>query len=404
MNKDSIIFSTSLNYIITIVLLIFSFLFLHTSDKVNRQEHAIDKYKTIVKFVHKQNGKINQEFKKLLNDMNYELLSIEESSRVFEKDRKPIFIRGKGRDSFRVYEIEGNNYLIFGRVHDGFIIKDNEYSKKDTNIYLSSVFILLFFVITFLYIKTLKKLSPLKKLKQNFAKLAEENYDIEFEESSKKDEISLLINEFKNTAKKLKDIKESRNVFIRNIMHELKTPITKGKIVQELPKSEKNDQILKMVFNKLESLINEFANIEELIATKKKINKKSYYLADLIDEAKDILMIEDDLVDCEFENIKLNVNFKLFSIALKNLIDNAVKYSKNSKVIIRTENEDILIINEAEALKDDFENYLEPFSKKSSNESFGLGLYIVYNILKANSYDVNYRHKDGKNIITLKRI
>ena len=35
------------------------------------------------------------------------------------------------------------------------------------------------------------------------------------------------------------------NVFIRNIMHELKTPITKGKIIVELPNSEENDEKLK---------------------------------------------------------------------------------------------------------------------------------------------------------------
>jgi two-component system OmpR family sensor kinase len=50
-----------------------------------------------------------------------------------------------------------------------------------------------------------------------------------------------------------------------------------------------------MVFNRLESLINEFASIEELISSKN-IEKKSYFLEDLLDNAKDILMIDDNYV------------------------------------------------------------------------------------------------------------
>ena len=60
---------------------------------------------------------------------------------------------------------------------------------------------------------------------------------------------------------------------------------------------------------------------------------------------KDILMIDDNCVKNSYENIKLNVNFKLFSIAIKNLIDNAIKYSNDKKVEVLTQNEDILFVN-----------------------------------------------------------
>ena len=66
-----------------------------------------------------------------------------------------------------------------------------------------------------------------------------------------------------------------------------------------------------MVFNKLEALINEFATIEELISQNKTLEKRPIFLEDLIDNAKDILMLDDSCVICEYQNIKLNVNFKL---------------------------------------------------------------------------------------------
>ena len=83
-----------------------------------------------------------------------------------------------------------------------------------------------------------------------------------------------MANEFKKSALKLKSLKEARNIFIRNIMHELKTPITKGKFLTQLELNTENNEKLKSVFNRLESLINEFASIEELISSNKSIEKK----------------------------------------------------------------------------------------------------------------------------------
>ena len=245
---------------------------------------------------------------------------------------------------------------------------------------------------------------PLKLLKEKVSTLGDENFDFECCNMDGKDEVSLLALEFKNTAKKLKDIKEARNIFIRNIMHELKTPITKGKFLTELERSEKNDATLKEVFNRLELLINEFASIEELISSKN-IDKKHFFLNDIIDNAKDILMLDDDVVYGEYQNKKVEVNFKLFSIAVKNLIDNAIKYSQDKKVQIETNNDDIIFINTGKALEFDLEKYYEPFfaNEDKSKNSFGLGLYIIHNILKANKYSLSYEYKDGKNIFTCKK-
>lgn len=87
-------------------------------------------------------------------------------------------------------------------------------------------------------------------------------------------------------------------------MHELKTPITKGKFLTQLEQNEENNEKLKSVFDRLESLINEFATIEELISSTKNIEKKVYFLDDIIDNAKDILMIEDEKVIQNYENKK----------------------------------------------------------------------------------------------------
>ncbi len=405
MNKNSIIFSTTLNFLITSLLLIVSFIFLLSHENFKKNEQIFERYKPIIKMVSGKKFYFDKDFHKNLLDMNYELFeSKEEIKNILSNNKKMIFARSnKHNETFKIFEIDGKIYLFFEKFDTQILIKDLESQNLTNSFYTIFVFVSLLVVITILYINTLKKLLPLKELKDKVINFGDEKFDFELSNSSSKDEVTLLANEFKKSAQKLKNIKESRNIFIRNIMHELKTPITKGKFLLQLEKSDENIEKLKMVFNRLESLINEFATIEELISQNRVLEKKSYFLEDLLDNAKDILMIDDNCVKNSYENIKLNVNFKLFSIAIKNLIDNAIKYSNDKKVEVLTQNEDILFVNSGKKLEGDFEKYLEPFYSKSSNESFGLGLYIVFNILKANGYNLLYKYEDGKNIFIIKK-
>lgn len=405
MNKNSIIFSTTLNFLITSLLLIVSFIFLLSHENFKKNEQIFERYKPIIKMVSGKKFYFDKDFHKNLLDMNYELFeSKEEIKNILSNNKKMIFARSnKHNETFKIFEIDGKIYLFFEKFDTQILIKDLESQNLTNSFYTIFVFVSLLIVITILYINTLKKLLPLKELKDKVINFGDEKFDFELSNSSSKDEVTLLANEFKKSAQKLKNIKESRNIFIRNIMHELKTPITKGKFLLQLEKSDENIEKLKMVFNRLESLINEFATIEELISQNRVLEKKSYFLEDLLDNAKDILMIDDNCVKNSYENIKLNVNFKLFSIAIKNLIDNAIKYSNDKKVEVLTQNEDILFVNSGKKLEGDFEKYLEPFYSKSSNESFGLGLYIVFNILKANGYNLLYKYEDDKNIFIVKK-
>ena len=405
MNKNSIIFSTTLNFLITSLLLIVSFIFLLSHENFKKNEQIFERYKPIIKMVSGKKFYFDKDFHKNLLDMNYELFeSKEEIKNILSNNKKIIFARSnKHNETFKIFEIDGKIYLFFEKFDTQILIKDLDSQNLTNSFYTIFVFVSLLIVITILYINTLKKLLPLKELKDKVINFGDEKFDFDLSNSSSKDEVTLLANEFKKSAQKLKNIKESRNIFIRNIMHELKTPITKGKFLLQLEKSDENIEKLKMVFNRLESLINEFATIEELISQNRVLEKKSYFLEDLLDNAKDILMIDDNCVKNSYENIKLNVNFKLFSIAIKNLIDNAIKYSNDKKVEVLTQNEDILFVNSGKKLEGDFEKYLEPFYSKSSNESFGLGLYIVFNILKANGYNLLYKYEDGKNIFIVKK-
>ncbi|MGB5792209.1 ArsS family sensor histidine kinase [Poseidonibacter sp.] len=411
MNRQSIFFTITISFIISMILVIASFTILMTQNYKTKEALLFEKYVPIIKMVirkHRKDG-ITNEFIKNLEELNYSIIPTKgEVNAITYNPLTKIIIEKKDprdRDVFRVLKLNDKNYLYMKKKNRTFLIRDNISSSDNTNIYVSLVFAIVIIIIILMYLITLRKLMPLKILKDKVKTLGDENFDFECCNSEAKDEVTLLAKEFKNSALKLKNLKESRNVFIRNIMHELKTPITKGKFLTQLEQNEENNEKLKSVFIRLEQLINEFATIEELISSTKNIDKKNYFFDDIIDNAKDILMLDDESIIQEYENKKLNVNFKLFSIAVKNLVDNAIKYSSDNKVTIKTENEDIIFENIGNELKYPLEKYFEPFfaNEEKTDDSFGLGLYIVYNILKANNYTLEYEYKDNINTFTCKK-
>jgi len=299
-----------------------------------------------------------------------------------------------------IYYHNDHHYILIDDNGKLYLLKDN---TKIT--FFNPLILLIFFAILSLfiliYLTTIKKLYALKILKNQIKKLGNESFDINYKIKGD-DEIAQLAQEFATASKKLQKLKESRNVFIRNIMHELKTPIMKGKLLTELPKNEANNEKMKAVFYRLENLINEFASIEEIIASTKEIVMKNYSIEDIIDNAKDMLLYDEDsnqiIQDSPCPYI-VKLNFKLFSIAVKNLIDNAIKHSTSKSVHIICKKDRLIFENDGKKLKYPLKNYFEPFFKGESSlqNGFGLGLYITHKILKAHRFKLEYQYIEGKN-------
>lgn len=403
MKKESVFFTITVGFILSMLLVISTFLILIMHDYKVNEEKYLDKYIPIVKMVSKEerNG-FSPEFLESLKDISYELFldSKQINAITYNPKTTVLFerVHPKHNDIFRVLRLNDNNYVYLKKQNGAtFLVKDNATPTNTTFLYIVLIFGCLFCMVILVYLTTLRKLIPLKILKEKVMTLGDENFDFECCNNNKQDEVSLLAQEFKKSAQKLKKIKEARNVFIRNIMHELKTPITKGKFLVQLPHTQENNEKMKNVFDRLESLINEFSSIEEVISSTKQFDHAHYFLNDIVDNAVDILLLDEEVIHKEFENIKLNVNFKLFSVAIKNLIDNAIKHSTDGKVTIKTQDNAIVFENGGNSLEHELDNYFEPFFANNNKNSFGLGLYIVNSILKANGYFLEYTYENEIN-------
>ena len=260
------------------------------------------------------------------------------------------------------------------------------------------IFSTVFLLILMLYLWIIKSLKPLSVLKSKIQTFSQGNLNIACA-SDKHDEIAEVANEFDHAVKMIRELLQSRQLFLRAIMHELKTPIAKGRLISEMLGEEKHKMRLHSIFERLNLLIDEFAKIEKITSKNFKLNIKSYKVSDLVEASIDLLMIENpkQFIHLEIKkDYQMGVDFELFTLVIKNLLDNGIKYSIDKTVTVIIDTNHFSIINKAQPLKEPLENYFAPFH--SSQKGLGLGLYIVKNILDIHQLKLTYYHEGGENI------
>ena len=184
-------------------------------------------------------------------------------------------------------------------------------------------------------------------------------------------------------------------------MHELKTPIAKGKITVDMFEDSKYKERLAKSFERLEFLLHEFAKVEQVTSGYFQLKRHPFRVMDLLDHAIDLLQIDASSLSIVSDNSILEVDFELFSTALKNLIDNAFRYGSGRPEII-IENNTIRIYNHANPLEKHFDAYLQPFNRNyessAATSGLGLGLYITESIIKTHGMSLSHDYKSEEKL------
>jgi two-component system OmpR family sensor kinase len=159
-------------------------------------------------------------------------------------------------------QMQNEIYFLIESQESGVLLKDNKLTPyREWNLLYAYIVIVSMIVVTFILI--LQRIRPLRLLQRRIAAFGAGNMDISFAMRGE-DEIALVANELEDTRKKIRALMESRTLFLRNIMHELKTPIAKGRIASQMLDTDKQRTRFNKIFERMESLINEFALIEEV--------------------------------------------------------------------------------------------------------------------------------------------
>jgi len=291
-------------------------------------------------------------------------------------------------------------YLLVDNMMASVLLESQGVKSNDEQLWIGFIIALVIFIS--MYVSILRSISPLKELSLKIREFAGGNMEIDCK-SNQDDEIAEVANEFNEAVIKISSLMNSRQLFLRTIMHELKTPIGKGRIVSEMIEDPKAKKRLITIFERLEILISEFSKIEQLVSKSYTPNFREYNLVHIMEHSIDLLMLERDkrdqnvVVDID-SGFSIRADFELIALAMKNLMDNAIKHSLDKKVEVRTEKNSIIFENLGEKLPLSIDEYFKPFVSGNLKKGLGLGLYIVKNIVQLHNFELVYKYIEENKI------
>jgi len=215
------------------------------------------------------------------------------------------------------------------------------------------------------------------------------------------DELGEIASEFNVAMEKIHLLKEARTLFLRNILHELKTPIMKGKILSTSLDNIKQQPQLERIFERLETLLGEMVKVEKLSSNEWILEAKEYRLVDVLDHAMDLLLLSDTkrihIAPQEMAPL-VSVDFELFATAIKNLLDNALKHSSDG-VEVDMCSDSISICSYGEKIPKERLDFSRAFNRtvEGASSGLGLGLYIANAIIAKHGFELGYLHVEGQN-------
>jgi len=187
-------------------------------------------------------------------------------------------------------------------------------------------------------------------------------------------------------------------------MHELKTPIAKGKLLNAFLDEGDNRRQYEALFDRLDLLLGEFAQIEQMLTAHYRLRPAEYRAEDLIDQALELMLLDpeeatEQITQTVDPGTTMHTDFNLFTLMLKNLIDNALTHSPDHHATLTVSADRWTITNTGTPLPHPLEAWREPFG--ASSGGLGLGLYIALNIADVLGMELRYEHRDGVNVFTL---
>lgn len=214
---------------------------------------------------------------------------------------------------------------------------------------------------------------------------------------------------------------KNQKIFVANISHDLKTPITiiraNADLIENEVKNKKSIKYIQQETEKLNHLVNEMLTFTRIDNTISKENFKSFNFGDSLFDV--VLPFESIAYE---KGIRFNINIdevtdyfgdesniqKLAEI----LIDNAMSYTakggivdvdayENSKAVT------LSVTNTGEPISDEkkveiFDRfYRESKSRERTGNHYGLGLSIANTIVKKHNGKISIESKNGKNTFTV---
>ncbi|OOO00356.1 MAG: histidine kinase [Epulopiscium sp. Nele67-Bin004] len=260
---------------------------------------------------------------------------------------------------------------------------------------------------------------PLKALMKSVQKVAKGQIDkkIELRGSGEMTELANAIN---HMTEQLHGVDESRQEFVSNVSHELKTPLASIKVLTESLMFQDNVPIemyeeffcdINSEVDRLNNIITDLLSLVKLDSNKVHLNITNTCLNELIEsilkrldpiaKTKDITLIYES-----HQDINMDADEVKLTLAISNLIENGIKYTSEGgqvKVTIQSDSQDVFVtvIDTGIGIaKEEQSRIFERFYRvdKTRNRETGgtgLGLSITYRTIIMHNGTIKVSSEEG---------
>lgn len=383
----------------------------------------------------KEFEKIRLQFKETAANSNYQVY---DSLNQVVYGMKPADISSQTLDEIRAKDhlaFSSNEYLCYGIFYEDnqgdFVVIVKE--KKSV---LSEQLNMLFWIITFSFVMSLAIIvilskwiarsayKPFSKVIAEVENISINNLDVQICPPNTKDELDDLIHTFNNLLLKISETVVIQKNFVRYISHEFKTPLTTllGNLdlfslkTRDPEECKKISEILIKQVQQIKDILNTLIVVADL---KKEDNATQEIRIDgLIWEiierikaiySKSVLIVDINIIPEDEWIMYLNMNHTQLTIALYNLVENAVKYSVNKPINISIyKEENVLCLSIADKgigiPADKLRDINKPFFRAENSkhvEGDGIGLSLALRIFERNNieYSIDSEVNIGTKII-----
>lgn len=271
--------------------------------------------------------------------------------------------------------------------------------------------------------------SPWKALVTTLRQVLDGNLDVTFSTEGGYNETKEIINTFNQVLERLRSLDQSRQEFVSNVSHELKTPITSMRVLADSLIAEENvpvdiyrefmqdisDEIDRetKIINDLLSLVRLDKNATELNIDQVNINNLIEMILKRVRPIAKPRSIE--IIFESFRPVTAQVDETKLSLAITNLVENGVKYNNDGGWVRVSLNADhkyfyIKVSDSGVGIPKDatgkiFDRFYR-VDKARSRETggTGLGLAITQNVIRLHHGGIRLESKLGEGTTFLVRI
>jgi signal transduction histidine kinase len=272
--------------------------------------------------------------------------------------------------------------------------------------------IMIILLLAYIMIRLL--LQPIKALDVGVKQVAHGNLDYRIE-TTRKDELGNLTRSYNEMTQKIKEMLHARDHLLRNVSHELRSPLTRMRVALEFLKPKKTVASLSADIRDMEYLIQEILETEKLKNDFGKIALEIHDIVELVRSFTETCKKRKPGLKLMHipQKIMVNVDIERIKLVLKNVIENAFKYSdKNSHAVevnIESGNRVVQIIISDDGIgipSEEIPYVFEPFYRIDRSRSkkiggYGLGLSICKTIIQAHGGTISITNNRPRGVTVI---